>query len=71
MGEQWWGLVPMSISSELSHPAVPVNFLAYGKKPDDPSEFRTRELSAPSRTLYICATLARSIFFGNRDSIIK
>ena len=31
MGEQWWGLGPMSISSEVGHLAMPINFLAYGK----------------------------------------
>ena len=29
MGEQWWGLGPMSIPSELGHLAVPINFLAW------------------------------------------
>ena len=27
MGEQWWGLGQMSITSELGHLAVPINFL--------------------------------------------
>ena len=28
MGEQWWGLGPMSIPRELGHLAMPINFLA-------------------------------------------
>ena len=31
MGEQWWGLAPTSIPSELGHLAVPINFFAKGK----------------------------------------
>ena len=30
-GEQWWGLGPTSIPSELGHLAMPINFLAQGK----------------------------------------
>ena len=51
MGEQWWGLGPMSIPSQLGHLAVPIDICLREKNQMVQANFE----------LCRCATLARTL----------
>ena len=51
----------MNIASEMGHLAVSINILWLRENPVGPSEFRTRDLAAPSPMLCLCATQVRLV----------